>query len=256
MTNTNTLHLVVPLEPAALSELAGKLAIIAGALQGERGDKIRADFQAEADEGGRITHEATAHPESLDTVVDEDPAPAPAPTETQAAAPAPAATETHIAEGVELDGEGLPWDARIHSSSKAKLAKKPHSWKVKRGTDPELVESVKAELRAAMAVPAGSTTASAADESDAASMFGSGADGGAAPAPAATEAQAAAPAPGAAPQWVATPTDFPSFMAAVVDHNIPTEKVTEAVNSAGLVSATLLAARSDLIPQVWKALQA
>lgn len=47
-----------------------------------------------------------------------------------------------------LDGRGYPWDARIHSSSKALLAKAPHGWKPLRGVNPALVEQVEAELRA------------------------------------------------------------------------------------------------------------
>ena len=46
----------------------------------------------------------------------------------------------------ELDSEGLPWDERIGSSSKAILAK-TGAWKLKRGVNPKLVEQVKAELR-------------------------------------------------------------------------------------------------------------
>ena len=48
----------------------------------------------------------------------------------------------------ELDGRGYPWDARIHSSGKALLAKAPHGWKLVRGVDPALVAQVEAELRA------------------------------------------------------------------------------------------------------------
>ncbi|HMU66655.1 MAG TPA: hypothetical protein PKE57_05905, partial [Cellvibrionaceae bacterium] len=47
-----------------------------------------------------------------------------------------------------LDGRGYPWDARIHSGSKALLAKAPHGWKPLRGVNPALVEQVEAELRA------------------------------------------------------------------------------------------------------------
>lgn len=47
-----------------------------------------------------------------------------------------------------LDGRGYPWDDRIHSESKALLAKAPNGWKLRRGVDPALVEQVEAELRA------------------------------------------------------------------------------------------------------------
>lgn len=54
-------------------------------------------------------------------------------------------------EGEGLDSEGLPWDVRIHASSKTFLAK-TDAWKLKRGVAPAFVEQVKAELRAAQAV--------------------------------------------------------------------------------------------------------
>lgn len=45
---------------------------------------------------------------------------------------------------IELDSEGLPWDARIHSGAKVKKA--DGTWKPLRGVDKDLVESIKAEL--------------------------------------------------------------------------------------------------------------
>lgn len=48
----------------------------------------------------------------------------------------------------EVDGRGFRWDARIHSSSKAILAKAPHGWKPLRGVNSALVEQVEAEQRA------------------------------------------------------------------------------------------------------------
>lgn len=61
-------------------------------------------------------------------------------------------TITASVSDVELDSEGLPWDGRIHSSSKAKLAK-DNTWKLKRGLDVALVEQVKGELRQVMSIP-------------------------------------------------------------------------------------------------------
>ena len=49
-----------------------------------------------------------------------------------------------------VDTEGLPWDARIHSSSR-NVVKATGAWKLIRGVDAALVEQVKAELRAAVA---------------------------------------------------------------------------------------------------------
>lgn len=54
--------------------------------------------------------------------------------------------------GVELDVAGLPWDGRIHASTKTKT--KPGNWTARRGVDPALVTAVEAELRALMGAPA------------------------------------------------------------------------------------------------------
>lgn len=51
----------------------------------------------------------------------------------------------------EVDVSGLPWDARIHASSKAKVA--DGTWRLKRGVDNDLVTSVTAELKAVMSLP-------------------------------------------------------------------------------------------------------
>jgi hypothetical protein len=45
----------------------------------------------------------------------------------------------------ELDSEGLPWDSRIHSSSKAKV--KNGTWKIQRGVTDETANKIKAEYR-------------------------------------------------------------------------------------------------------------
>lgn len=57
---------------------------------------------------------------------------------------------------VELDSEGLPWDSRIHSSSRGKIAN--GTWKLMRGSDPARVEAVKGELRALMSAPVNTST--------------------------------------------------------------------------------------------------
>jgi len=51
-----------------------------------------------------------------------------------------------------LDKAGLPWDERIHASTKAKNA--DGTWRQKRGVDPATVEQVTASLRALVAIPA------------------------------------------------------------------------------------------------------
>lgn len=147
--------------------------------------------------------------------------------------PEPAQNATAPA-GVDLapsvnTGTLIPWDARIHAGSKAKLAKKPHGWKMKRGVSDELVDQVEAELIAAMkASPANPVEST--------------------PAPPASEPTPAAPAQPAAPTGAVT--TFPALMSAITSNKIDQATVTAAVNKAGLQSLQLLAARPDLIPTV------
>ena len=56
-------------------------------------------------------------------------------------APTAAPTATNLAP---VDSANFPWDARIHSESKAKIAN--GTWKKKRGVDPALVATVEQEL--------------------------------------------------------------------------------------------------------------
>jgi hypothetical protein len=56
---------------------------------------------------------------------------------------------TIITSGVKLDGEGLPWDRRIHASTKT-VRQSDNTWKMIRGVADTLVDQVKAELRTAM----------------------------------------------------------------------------------------------------------
>jgi hypothetical protein len=49
----------------------------------------------------------------------------------------------------EVDAEGIPWDKRIHSSSKAKV--KNGTWKIARGVSDEQANPIKAELKARVA---------------------------------------------------------------------------------------------------------
>ena len=68
-----------------------------------------------------------------------------------------------VAEAVapSVDRAGMPWDARIHASSKATVA--DGTWRLKRNVSPELVEQVKAELlQSAAAIPPVAETPAAA----------------------------------------------------------------------------------------------
>ena len=79
------------------------------------------------------------------------PAPAPMPAPAAVAPTAPAAPPSHA--GVELDKDGLPWDARIHSESRKTIA--DGTWRQRRNLDPTVKAAVEAELRGLMALNAG-----------------------------------------------------------------------------------------------------
>lgn len=70
------------------------------------------------------------------------------PSGTPAPAPAAAPAGAGSTGTVELDAEGLPWDAAIHAGTRAKLAN--GNWKVKRGTGETFLLERKALLRAAL----------------------------------------------------------------------------------------------------------
>lgn len=72
-------------------------------------------------------------------------------------APATASTVVAlVASGVELDSEGLPYDVRIHSAGKSKIAN--GTWKLKKGVDKDLVVQINAQNKALLAAPLPSTT--------------------------------------------------------------------------------------------------
>jgi hypothetical protein len=196
---------------------------------------------------------------------------------------APPATGPATSTGVELDADGLPWDSRIHSSSRKKLAK-TQQWKKARGVDSDLVERVEAELRQAMAIPGPKSetldpASPAADpvigpipsapvtgaavpapspsvfaESDAATAFGTQ------PQPAATIAETtAAPAATAQPEVPTAPASAPTgngpktlaeLNALVLGAGMQLADVLPAVQKVGLASYALLGTRPDLIPEV------
>lgn len=79
-------------------------------------------------------------------------APAPTPAAAAPVVPANATQAASPAGGVELDSAGLPWDERIHASTKTKIAN--GQWKSKRGlNDPAFVKRVEDELRGVASAP-------------------------------------------------------------------------------------------------------
>lgn len=175
--------------------------------------------------------------------------PAP-PTASAAPVPSAPAAPTNPA-GVEVDSEGIPWDGRIHGSTRAKNT--DGTWRQKRGlNDPALKKRIEAELRAAMAAGTVVPPASPAIPPAAAVP----------PAPP-VPAPPAAPAPVAAPPVPQVDT-FPTLIARLTPHMRP-DRLTDAHIAQVLASLgqtppitgiAQLAVRPDLVPAAGAAFDA
>lgn len=142
-------------------------------------------------------------------------------------------TETPAAatpSGVALDKHGLPWDERIHTSSKA--ANADGSWRRKRGVDDATVTKVEGELRALMSIPT--------------------------PAPVAEVAPP--PPPAAVPAPPATAMSFVEFLQKTTKligaKKIAMEQVNAIVSNAGVESLSSLQSRPDLLPVILASINA
>ena len=183
----------------------------------------------------------------------------------QAAASTPAATPLSPPAGVDLDSDGLPWDARIHASTKTKV-QSDGKWKKIRKVDPALVKAVEAELRQVMAAPVPPPPADGAEPdapvtTDPAAAFAAQPPADAVPPP---PGDAVPPPPGADvpappaedPAPPATPpadlTAFANMMKTVAAKQtaktLSAETLNQCIASLGLTSIRDFAKRPDLIP--------
>lgn len=181
---------------------------------------------------------------------------------------------------VERDSKGMPYDGRIHSSSKAKVA--DGSWRYKRGTGDTYIKQVEDELRGAAAAPAvggtvhAVTPAGIGDHAAAPVVGGVGT-----PWPFPDEQQppvavavpsvpvaAVPPAPVAPPVVVAPPPaavvaapvaaaagmTYESLMQAlptkIVSGELSAQQLQQACEQFGVPSIAALQARPDLVPHV------
>jgi hypothetical protein len=176
---------------------------------------------------------------------------------TALAVPAPAQA------GASVDADGLPWDARIHASSKATNA--DGRWRGKRGVDDAVVTQVTAELKAVMAIPAPAAAAgvplvpvpalpNVQATADIATVVPAP-PSTIAPQPVVPAAPSAAPAPGAVLTMPAAPNGaltFPSILqritAARTAQKVTDAQISECCVALGLPSLPLLATRPDLLP--------
>ena len=167
---------------------------------------------------------------------------------------------------VELDKSGLPWDVRIHASTKTKKA--DGTWKMRRNTDPVIILQVEAELREALAATPltattpleladNTTTSFTINDDDSITV-----NGDTTPPPPATDPSAALAAAGNTPPPPAdntppppadSPTTFaellPLVSAGKANGTITDEQVAVAVAAVGLTTFGQLAVRPDMIPE-------
>lgn len=150
------------------------------------------------------------------------------------AAPVVAPTANHV----EVDSRGLPWDARIHSRERTKLQN--GQWKNKRGTDPELIKTVEAELAGVMSSAPASAPVVTPPPATVAPP----------PSPA-TSANVASPS-NVTPSNVTV--DFPSIMrkitTAVTGKIMTATQAAELAQRYGVTSPALLINRPDLFPAI------
>lgn len=198
--------------------------------------------------------EASTDSSPLPTAVFGQPVPMP-PSPAAIAAP-PTASPVGV---VEYDSKGMPWDGRIHASSKNKVA--DGTWRYKRGCDEAVIAQIEAELRATMGAPAvaagGATQVQAAGGT--APAFGPHPffDGTAPAVPPAPVAPAPVVAPPPAASVAVTVAaaaglTYESLIAAlpakITSGELTATQLQEACEKFGVASIGSLAARPDLVP--------
>ena len=149
---------------------------------------------------------------------------------------------------VELDVKGLPWDSRIHSSSKNKLAN--GCWKVARGKAPEYVASVEAELKGVAAVTKPGVPLPPVPVAPDVTPYDVAL-------PTAADAAYMASIPPAPP---GNPVSFETLMTRISPQIsagvLPPQAVMEACKANGLQSVVGLQTSPQLVPLVWATLKA
>lgn len=170
-----------------------------------------------------------------------------------------------------LDSDGLPWDARIHASSKERNA--DDTWRARRkpsdmdaGQWAEFQGQVRTELRALMELPVEQEVAAVLDEQpepvapvvvvepvEPEPIVVTPPPVVAPPAPVEPVVPVAPPAP--APTGTG-PTEFVPFLQWITSSGITPEQVNVALAQHGLTAVPQLQQRPDLIPQVHATLAA
>lgn len=142
------------------------------------------------------------------------------------------------------DTAELPWDARIHSSTKA--LNKDGTWRLKRGVTEGQVGEVTAELKQLMAIPSPQMTLPHISP-PAAPLMWPHAVGYVPPEP---TTAVPPPPPTPDPEVSLSNLTFPALVAKINTSGISKDRVQEACVAMGIPSIPMLAARPDLIPQI------
>jgi len=114
---------------------------------------LGSSFYIEQSESGNFTASELADP-SINLTGDTAPSVSVASTPTSsgvAALPTVVTSPATPTSGVELDTEGHPYDVRIHSAGKSKIAN--GTWKLKKGVDKALVEQINAQNKTLVGSP-------------------------------------------------------------------------------------------------------
>jgi hypothetical protein len=145
----------------------------------------------------------------------------------------------------ETDIHGLPWDARIHAETKAKV--KDGSWRYKRGLDDATKQTVETELKGAFGEPVPTSTPVVERQLTPIPE----------PTPIVSERAPTPPVPVPTPEPVAPlapAMGFPEFMNEVTSTGLAEEEITLACQKFGVDGVFALAARPDLIAPVYNEL--
>lgn len=139
-------------EPEAYAKVHAIVDVLSGQAQAVRsGGAVVAAAVAEAETLAKLEAENPQFgkqplPEGATDGPLAPPSPPSAPSPADAAPSTSAPAAPPVSSVAEVDKNGLPWDERIHASSRAKIA--DGSWRMKRGVDPAKVTEVEAQLRA------------------------------------------------------------------------------------------------------------
>ena len=195
--------------------------------------------------------------------------------------PVPVATTAPVnpfaptAAGIDVDASGLPWDGRIHASTRVKV--EDGTWRKRRGVSDETVAAVTAELKKTMGLPSTiiapppavvlvpSVATAAPVVAVPPAPFAAPAVPPAPPtttivppvvgiAPTATSPSSPVPGATSDSHPTATAPTFPMLMQAITKAygagQLTQEKIQAAVQAAGMASLPMVASRPDMIPTV------